>query len=49
MKKMIKCPRDTQVMYSRDVCENTFRKGNIRIWCKTCEVFQEEKREPEQR
>jgi hypothetical protein len=36
---MVKCPRDSKVMYSRDVCENIFRKNDIRVWCKTCEVF----------
>ncbi|MCG6911037.1 MAG: hypothetical protein LJE94_13055 [Deltaproteobacteria bacterium] len=37
--KMIECPRDTQTKYNRDVCENVFRKGDIRVWCKTCEAF----------
>ena len=38
-KEMIQCPRDTKVMYSREVCENVFRKGNIRVWCNSCEVL----------
>ena len=38
-KDMVKCPRDSKVMYSRDVCENVFRKNDIRVWCKTCEEF----------
>ena len=37
--KMIECPRDTQTKYNRDECENVFRKGDIRVWCKTCEAF----------
>ena len=47
--KMIKCPKDAQVMYSREVCENVFRKGNIRTWCKTCEIFQDKEGEADQR
>ena len=47
-KEMVKCPKDAKVMYSRDVCENVFRKGDIRIWCKTCEVFSNDPSEPEQ-
>jgi len=43
-KKMIQCPRDTRIMYERTVCEHIFRKGNIRPWCKTCEVFQKMER-----
>lgn len=48
-KRMVKCPRDAKVMYSREVCENTFRKGNIRIWCKHCEIFSSDEGETEQR
>jgi len=38
---MVKCPKDTKIMYQRDVCENVFRKENLRCWCKNCEVFRE--------
>ena len=46
-KEMIQCPEDAQVMYSREVCEKVFRKGNIRVWCKTCEVFGKEQSAPD--
>jgi hypothetical protein len=46
-KDMVQCPKDSKIMYQRDVCENVFRKGNIRCWCKTCEVFQDEEHETE--
>jgi hypothetical protein len=36
-------------MYSRDVCENVFRKGDIRVWCKTCEEFSNDHAEPDPR
>ena len=35
---MVKCPKDTKIMYQRDVCENIFRKGNLRCWCTVCLV-----------
>lgn len=38
---MVKCPKDTKIMYQRDVCENIFRKGNLRCWCKNCEIFRD--------
>jgi hypothetical protein len=46
---LVKCPKDSTVMYSRDVCENVFRKNDIRIWCKTCEEFSNDHAEPEPR
>lgn len=46
--EMVECPRDAKVMYSRDVCENVFRKGDIRVWCKTCEVFSKDQAEANQ-
>jgi hypothetical protein len=33
-KDMVQCPKDSKIMYQRDVCENVFRKGNIRCWCR---------------
>ena len=48
-KDMVKCPKDSEVMYSREVCETVFRKGDIRIWCKSCEVFSKDQPEPDQR
>jgi len=47
-KDMVECPRDAKILYSRDVCENVFRKGEIRIWCKTCEVFNNDRAQAEQ-
>jgi acetyl-CoA carboxylase beta subunit len=44
---MVQCPKDTKIMYQRDVCENIFRKSNIRCWCKTCELFKDEELETE--
>ena len=46
--EMVKCPKDSTILYSRDVCENIFRKNDLRVWCKSCEVFGSEKTEPEQ-
>ena len=47
-KEMVACPRDSKILYSRDVCENVFRKGDIRVWCKSCEAFVNEHSEPDQ-
>ena len=44
-KDMVQCPKDSKIMYQRDVCENVFRKGNIRCWCKTCELFRDEEQD----
>jgi hypothetical protein len=41
----VKCPKDPEIRYQREVCEKIFRKGNHRLWCKTCAVFQDEKKE----
>ena len=46
-KDMVQCPKDSKIMYQRDVCENIFRKGNMRCWCKTCELFKDEDQETE--
>ena len=46
--EMVQCPKDSTVMYSRDVCENVFRKNDIRIWCKTCEVFSNDQADSDQ-
>jgi hypothetical protein len=35
----VQCPKDPRVEYRREVCENIFRKGNYRLWCKDCEKF----------
>lgn len=43
-KSVIKCPKDPQMQYYREVCEKIFRKGNIRNWCKHCEIFQDKKK-----
>ena len=37
--EIIICPKDTEKQYFRSVCEDVFRKGNIRHWCKDCEAF----------
>ena len=43
-KSFIKCPKDPEMQYYREVCKEIFRKGNTRNWCKQCEVFQEQKK-----
>ena len=43
-KSFIKCPKDPEIQYYREVCKEVFRKGNTRNWCKQCEVFQEQKK-----
>ncbi len=43
-KSFVKCPKDPKMKYFREVCEKVFRKGDIRNWCKTCEVFQDQKK-----
>lgn len=35
------CPKDPNVKYLKEVCENIFRKEPYRSWCKTCQNFQE--------
>jgi len=40
----IKCPKDPEMQYYRKVCKEVFRKGNMRNWCKQCEIFQERKK-----
>ena len=41
-KAFITCPKDPKMKYYREVCTEIFRKGNVRSWCKTCEVFQDQ-------
>jgi hypothetical protein len=40
--ELVKCPKESDIMYQREICENIFRKSDIRCWCKTCEIFSEE-------
>ena len=40
-KTFIQCPKDPKIQYYRDVCKEIFRKGDMRNWCKKCEVFQD--------
>ena len=44
-KTLIKCPKDPHNHYLREVCEEVFRKNDLRYWCKSCELFQEEDKE----
>ncbi|MBF0120511.1 MAG: hypothetical protein HQK79_16875 [Desulfobacterales bacterium] len=37
--KLIKCPKDPEIKYYREVCEEIFRKGRLRYWCKECNLF----------
>ncbi len=46
-KSFVKCPKDPKNQYYRKVCQEVFRKGNIRNWCKSCEVFQPPKKDDE--
>ena len=41
---LIKCPKDPKIQYYREVCTEIFRKGNLRKWCKHCEVFHDQKK-----
>ena len=43
-KTFIKCPEDPKMQYYREVCTEIFRKGDMRNWCKTCEVFQNQEK-----
>jgi len=47
-KTFITCPKDPKTQYYREVCIEIFRKGNMRNWCKNCEVFQEQKKTTEE-
>lgn len=38
--QFIRCPKDPQIEYRREVCENIFRKDNFRTWCRECQNFQ---------
>lgn len=40
--QLIKCPKDPHKRYQREVCEKIFRKGNVRVWCKACKIFQDQ-------
>lgn len=42
-KPIITCPKDPEMKYFQDVCKEIFRKDNIRNWCKSCDVFLEQK------
>jgi hypothetical protein len=37
----IRCPKDPNVNYLREICETVFRKEAYRSWCKTCQNLQE--------
>ncbi|MBW2575189.1 MAG: hypothetical protein JRC56_06765 [Deltaproteobacteria bacterium] len=43
-KTFIKCPEDPKMQYYREVCTEIFRKGDMRNWCKNCEVFQNQEK-----
>jgi hypothetical protein len=43
-KAIVKCPKDPKMQYYREVCKEIFRKGNIRNWCKHCEIFQDKEK-----
>lgn len=40
--ELISCPKDQNKHYFRSSCEDIFRKGNIRYWCKDCIIFKSE-------
>ena len=46
-KSFIKCPKDPKMQYYREVCKEIFRKGNMRNWCKACEVLKTRKKQLE--
>jgi len=48
VQSFVKCPKDPEMQYDRDVCQEIFRKGDIRNWCKQCEVFQDQKEPADQ-
>ncbi len=41
--ELVTCPKDPELHYFRKFCEELFRKGNIRSWCKSCTKFQTDK------
>jgi hypothetical protein len=41
--RLIRCPREPENRYYREVCEEVFRKTGFRTWCQTCEVFSGQK------
>ena len=41
-KAFIQCPKDPKMEYYREVCTEIFRKKNLRSWCKSCEMFQDQ-------
>ena len=41
-KAVIQCPKDPKMEYYREVCMEVFRKKNLRCWCKSCEMFQDQ-------
>jgi hypothetical protein len=40
-KEFIQCPKDPKNLYYREACEEIFRKGHIRFWCKKCTAFKD--------
>ena len=42
-KQFVTCPRDPKNKYLKKVCEEIFRKNDLRYWCKSCELFQDKK------
>ena len=45
--EMVRCPKESDIMYQREICENIFRKSDIRCWCKSCEIFRDEEQQKE--
>jgi len=41
-KELIPCPKDPRNQYFPEYCEEIFRKGNIRYWCKECPQFKKD-------
>jgi hypothetical protein len=38
-KDLIQCPKDPNLQYQRQICQDLFRKHHLRNWCMTCPLF----------
>lgn len=48
IEKTIHCPKDPDLHYYREICQEIFRKSDMRHWCKQCERFLNEKQQGEE-
>ncbi len=40
--ELIQCPHDPGNYYFRSVCDDIFRRGGLRRWCRECPHFEKQ-------